>query len=271
MSKLAERLKELRNVKGLRQSDLAELLNVPRSTLATWETGKFNPDLKTIEKLSEILGVSTDYLLGKIDKEEENKEPLSIRLKKLRALLGITQEQFAKRSEIPLEIITAIENDQEVDPVVFMKLDILGTLLTFEKLKDRIVPFSEMKKIPILGKICAGNGEPAYEEILGYAYDPKGNSDFSLLVKGDSMSPKFNDGDLVYVKKQTHARSGQYVVAYANGDECILRRYIHSNISNVVILEPENPEYEKVILVLRDNPKWGIIGVVTGKYSKENY
>jgi len=70
-------------------------------------------------------------------------------LKKLRALLGITQEQFAKRSEIPLEIITAIENDQEVDPVVFMKLDILGTLLTFEKLKDRIVPFSEMKKIPI--------------------------------------------------------------------------------------------------------------------------
>lgn len=271
MSKLAERLKELRNVKGLRQSDLAELLNVPRSTLATWETGKFNPDLKTIEKLSEILGVSTDYLLGKIDKEEENKEPLSIRLKKLRALLGITQEQFAKRSEIPLEIITAIENNQEVDPVVFMKLDILGTLLTFEKLKDRIVPFSEMKKIPILGKICAGNGEPAYEEILGYAYDPKGNSDFSLLVKGDSMSPKFNDGDLVYVKKQIHARSGQYVVAYANGDECILRRYIHSNISNVVILEPENPEYEKVILVLQDNPKWGIIGVVTGKYSKENY
>ena len=65
MSKLAERLKELRNVKGLRQSDLAELLNVPRSTLATWETGKFNPDLKTIEKLSEILGVSIDYLLGK--------------------------------------------------------------------------------------------------------------------------------------------------------------------------------------------------------------
>jgi len=50
MSKLAERLKELRNVKGLRQSDLAELLNVPRSTLATWETGKFNPDLKTSRK-----------------------------------------------------------------------------------------------------------------------------------------------------------------------------------------------------------------------------
>ena len=36
MSKLAERLKELRNVKGLRISDLAELLNVPRLTLATW-------------------------------------------------------------------------------------------------------------------------------------------------------------------------------------------------------------------------------------------
>ena len=149
MSKFSERLRELRLEKGFTQGSLAKLINSSRSTLANWETGKFNPDLKTIEKLSEILGVSTDYLLGKIDKEEENKEPLSIRLKKLRALLGITQEQFAKRSEIPLEIITAIENNQEVDPVVFMKLDILGTLLTFEKLKDRIVPFSEMKKIPI--------------------------------------------------------------------------------------------------------------------------
>jgi len=118
--------------------------------------------------------------------------------------------------------------------------------------------------VPILGKVCAGNGSPAKEQILGYDYDPTGESDFILVVEGNSMSPLISDGEKVFVKWQSTANNNDLIVAYINGDDGVVRRY--KRYDDVVILKPENPEYEDTVLNLKDNPSWGIIGVVLGKY-----
>ena len=61
------------------------------------------------------------------------------------------------------------------------------------------------KKIPVLGKVVAGIPIDAVEEILDYEeISPemaRQGDFFALQVKGDSMEPKFSDGDVVIVRK----------------------------------------------------------------------
>lgn len=64
---LPERLKNLRKEAGLTQRQIAEKLQVGQNSYSNWEKGKRTPIQPTIEKLSEILNTSTDYLLGKTD------------------------------------------------------------------------------------------------------------------------------------------------------------------------------------------------------------
>lgn len=60
---LADRLQHLRKTKGLSQEALADKLGVARQSVSKWESGQSLPDLEKLILLSEILEVSTDYLL----------------------------------------------------------------------------------------------------------------------------------------------------------------------------------------------------------------
>jgi transcriptional regulator with XRE-family HTH domain len=53
-----------RKANGLTQEALAEKLCVDRVTVARWEVGMSSPDLGTLRRLSEVLGVSCAYILG---------------------------------------------------------------------------------------------------------------------------------------------------------------------------------------------------------------
>jgi len=60
---LSEKILMLRNQNGWSQEELAEKLNVSRQSVSKWEVGASIPDLDKIMLLSEIFGVTTDYLL----------------------------------------------------------------------------------------------------------------------------------------------------------------------------------------------------------------
>lgn len=59
-----ERLKELRIKFGLKQHELAEILNVSQSTIGMYENDQRTPPIESIVKLAEYFNVTTDYLLG---------------------------------------------------------------------------------------------------------------------------------------------------------------------------------------------------------------
>lgn len=65
--KFPERLKTLRKEFGFTQTDLAEKLNLSRSTYSGWESEGKEPDIATICELAGLFGVSCDYLLGYSD------------------------------------------------------------------------------------------------------------------------------------------------------------------------------------------------------------
>ena len=60
---LADKIIELRKKNGWSQEELAEQLDVSRQSISKWESAQAIPDMKRIVRLSEIFGVSTDYLL----------------------------------------------------------------------------------------------------------------------------------------------------------------------------------------------------------------
>lgn len=64
MKVFSERLKELRKKRGYTQSELADILNIKRATIAKWETGMTEPRIEKLIKLACIFDVSIDYLLG---------------------------------------------------------------------------------------------------------------------------------------------------------------------------------------------------------------
>ncbi len=95
--KFGERFSELRRDKGLKQKDVAMLLNIAVSTVSNYETDTHEPDLENLCKLADLFGVSTDYLLGRTNiKTDINSlnEPVSASM--TRADIIEMMEQFSK-------------------------------------------------------------------------------------------------------------------------------------------------------------------------------
>ena len=63
---MQNRIKDLREDKDLRQSDLAKATGIDQRTISNYETGKTNPDSDALIKLADFFNVSIDYLVGRI-------------------------------------------------------------------------------------------------------------------------------------------------------------------------------------------------------------
>lgn len=61
---VADKIKALREQKGMTQTDLAKQLGITRSSVNAWEMGISVPSTQYIVELAHIFKVSTDYLLG---------------------------------------------------------------------------------------------------------------------------------------------------------------------------------------------------------------
>lgn len=65
MEILCERLKEKRKKANMTQEQVSKILGVSRSTYGYYETGKNEPDLKTLTKIADLFETSIDYLAGR--------------------------------------------------------------------------------------------------------------------------------------------------------------------------------------------------------------
>ncbi len=71
-TKFPERLTELREGANLSRQQLADILGVSRASLEYYEKGKRTPDIDVLYKVSEYFNVTSDYLIGRTDKQGES-------------------------------------------------------------------------------------------------------------------------------------------------------------------------------------------------------
>lgn len=117
-----DRLKELRKEKDLYQKELADKLNIGRTTIANYEQGKRFPDKDTLNKIADYFNVSVDYLLGRTNHRQDPNEKITKALEEQPELLDFW-EQFKKRESMQLLFKqTRNMSDKSIQDVVnFMK------------------------------------------------------------------------------------------------------------------------------------------------------
>ena len=101
---ISEKILKLRKEKGLSQEAFAEKLGVSRQSVSKWESSGALPDIDKIIAMSELFGVSTDYLLGK--KNSPELKPEEIRILKLYNSLSENNKKLA------FDLISVIQNNQ---------------------------------------------------------------------------------------------------------------------------------------------------------------
>ena len=72
---LGNRLKGLRNKKGMTQKELADMLGVTDGAVGMWERGRREPGGDKLLQLARIFGVSVDYLLCLTDEASAHNRP----------------------------------------------------------------------------------------------------------------------------------------------------------------------------------------------------
>jgi len=109
-------------------------------------------------------------------------------------------------------------------------------------------PAEDSVTVPVVGDIAAGSPISAVEHVDDTLTLPRGltgrGTVFGLRVRGDSMiDAAICDGDIVVVRQQTEAHSGQIVAAMID-DEATVKVYRRRN--GHVYLEPRNPAYDVI-------------------------
>lgn len=132
--------------------------------------------------------------------------------------------------------------------------------------------------IPILGKVVAGIPLDAIQDILGYeeiSADLANRGEyFGLQVRGDSMSPRMLEGDVVIVRMQPTAITGDIVIAQfedeSNEVKSCVKKFVKTESG--IVLQSYNPLYEPIVFNARraKEHKFQIIGKVVELRGKFN-
>jgi repressor LexA len=102
--------------------------------------------------------------------------------------------------------------------------------------------------VPVVGDIAAGtpiSAEEHVDDVLNLPRDLTGRGNvFGLRVRGDSMiDAAICDGDIVVVRQQSEAHSGQIVAAMIDGEATVK---VYRKRNGHVYLEPRNPDYQVI-------------------------
>ena len=114
-------------------------------------------------------------------------------------------------------------------------------------LSDEVRKIEAGIRIPVLGEVPCGIPIEAIE-LIGDEWEEiseilaRQGTFYGLKVKGDSMSPRIQEGDVLIVKQQSTAESGDIVIAKVNGYDACCKKLIKR--PDGIVLQSFNPSYE---------------------------
>lgn len=181
-------------------------------------------------------------------------------LKELRISSHQTQQQIADLLGITRAAYTNIENGKrgcDADNLVTLARHYgvsTDYLLGRTDYSDIPAPTTKGKWIPVLGNVQAGIPIEAIEDIIGYeeiSNEMAQSGDyFALRIRGDSMEPRMHEGDVVIVRKQDDAETGDVCVVMVNGDDATVKRIKKS--PEGLFLIANNPAFEPMFFSNRE-------------------
>lgn len=229
-------LKGLRLSCGLTQKEVANKLGRNQPIIGHWETGYAQPDANTLFTLCEIYGTTVDDAFGfkerdvTISKKDlhlikmynkldaHGKELIDFLLTKEYERIAATKENKVPQQEVPTRIIS-----------YYYKSASAGTgQIVFDSPPDKDIEIPDI---------------PEYR-----------NVSYSIGVNGDSMTPKYHDGDILLVEATENVRKGEIGIFYMDG-ECYVKKLGTNELISL------NPQYDNIHI----NESFRCMGRVIGK------
>lgn len=176
-----------------------------------------------------------------------NKITMSNNLKKYLKINNISRNQLSESLGISYSTISDWINGKAYPRID--KIEMMANYFGINKSDLVEEHFMEEKpqglQIPVLGTVAAGIPISAVEDILDYEEVPQSwesqGEFFGLRIKGDSMEPRMESGDVVIVRQQSDANSGDTVIVLVNGDDATCKRL--QKTDNGIMLVSTNPKY----------------------------
>ncbi len=181
-----------------------------------------------------------------------------------------TLQRWEKGEQTPDGLaITALAKVTGVQPNWLLTGD--GEMYPVPSRPDNVIPLpgsgrrrTKLVDLPLISAVPAGKVatifHPDYADDFVTVDDIRDPSAFALKVKGQSMSPRIEDGDVVIVSPQQEARSGDICVVRVNGEDTLKKVkfegiYIH--------LIPLNTDFEPVTVKRKDvNFVWKVVKLI---------
>jgi phage repressor protein C with HTH and peptisase S24 domain len=233
-SEIVDIIIDLCNQKGWSLSEFARKLDLPKSSISRYFNKSRQLPINKINLFSDVLGVSSEYLLG-------IQTIASDRNKTQNKLLTVYNKLETNRQTKVYDFATEQLNEQ--NKVV--------------NINDYIEEESEWYEVKFYGSVSAGTGlylDDEQVETISFGADmiPTG-TDFCLKVNGDSMEPTFNNGDYVFIKRETDFRNGTIGAVIVNGEAYLKKIYITEDSIKLVSL---NKKYQDITVTDTDNFKY---------------
>lgn len=219
-------LSQLKDEKGISLSELARRVGMAKSALSRYFNRTREFPLNKINEFAEALDVTPEFILG-------------------------FDEDVTETSDI-VSIFDQLEKPRQNKVYTFAKHEL--------EEQNKVIELDEYRDIKIQSSLSAGTGiidlDPEYAEDFRYKGEVP-EHDLAFRVAGDSMSPFFEDGEIVFVKKVDEPRDGMFAAIMINDEAYIKKLYIEENCFRLVSL---NKDYDDIRTEKNDDVK--IVGKV---------
>jgi len=199
---VANRIRKFRENCGLTQKELGQKLGYPNGAIVSnWENGKSNPDYDNIVKLCSLFHISANELFD----------------------INTDSHNFSLTSKEKMQVTKYHMLDEHGKTVVdYLINEEYARIISTAKKKSRPrLMYINSYSFPVSAGVGSFVENEVPEQILVPECPEAEEADYVLTVTGDSMQPKFNDGDKVYVVNQQSVEIGEIGIFVINGDAYI--------------------------------------------------
>ena len=235
-----EHIKQMKKDRGFTNETLAERSGISLGTLNKLLSGATaDPKLSTLLALSEAFRCTPDALLGL----------------KTETTASIPEEFLKKYAELDADGIEAISYTINKEYTRVMK-ERAATPYSLDAPATRKIKLYDTPASAGTGSYLFGD---QYSEITIYMNSKTEDADFAVRVYGDSMMPRFENGDILLIEGADSVGNGELGIFSINGDS-YFKKYGGDRLISL------NPRYKDILL--RDNDRISCFGKVIGKLKK---
>ncbi len=172
-----------------------------------------------------------------------------MKLREARLAKGLTQRQVAMHMGINQNTYSYWETGRSrVDTAALPRLAALFGVSVDYLLGNAAEASPKGVRIPVLGRVAAGIPIEAVEDVLDYEeISPQMAAQgefFALQVKGRSMEPRMQEGDIIICKKQADVETGDVAVVLVNGNDATVKK-IKKTTAGLYLI-PTNPSFDPI-------------------------